>query len=231
MRIPESLINVIDLMIPPKCHICGDTLMTPERFLCARCAAALPRTLYHSRPGNPMEMRFAGRFPFERAAAHFFYTRDSALATLIHDFKYRNFPSLARRLGNIMGSEMARVGFLDDADCICPIPIHWSKLMRRGYNQTQHLARGIAETSGIAVSGDFIAARRHTTQTHLDPIARQKNTAGVFRLLHPERYAGKHIAILDDVCTTGATLTSAADTILAAAPTARISLLTLAATF
>lgn len=233
MKIPGISIftDILDLMIPPKCHICGDTLLKSEKFLCHKCAGSLPRTLYHSRKDNPMEMRFAGRFPFDRAAGHFFYTKDSSLASLIHDFKYRNFPSLARRLGNIMGTELKNIGFLNDIDVICPIPLHWTKRMRRGYNQTEYLALGISDATAIPVSEDLIVARMHTTQTHLDPIKRQQNTAGLFKLRNQGTYNGKHILILDDVCTTGATLTSAAEAILGAAPGAKISLLTLAVTF
>lgn len=229
--ITSIVTDILDLMIPPRCHICGDTLMRSEEFLCHRCASTLPRTLYHSRKDNPMEMRFAGRFPFRRAAGHFFYTRGSSLASLIHDFKYRNFPSLARRLGNIMGEELKNVGFLNDVDAICPIPMHWSKKMRRGYNQTEYLAAGISEITKIPVSNDLKAIKRHSTQTHLSPLERQQNTQGIFTLRNAEKYQGKHVILLDDVCTTGATLTSAADTIMAQAPGAEISLLTLAVTF
>lgn len=223
--------NIIDLLIPPKCHVCGETLLHSERFVCTQCCAALPRTMYHVRKDNPVEMRFAGKFPFRRASSHFFYTRSSALSTLIHDFKYRNFPSLARKLGSVMGDELTLAGFLNDIDYIMPLPIHWTRRLSRGYNQTEHIALGVSDISGIPVSTDLRTRRAHRTQTNLTPEQRLLNTQSLFTLKKPERYTGKHILLIDDVCTTGATLTSAANAILSANPHTDISLLTLACTF
>lgn len=177
-----------------------------------------------------MEMRFAGKVKFKRAASHFFYTRSSPLSGLIHDFKYRNFPSLARRLGQIMGEELARTGFLNDIDYILPLPIHWTRRLSRGYNQTEHLAQGISDATGITVSFDLIARRSHKTQTNLTPEQRRQNTSNLFYLRHAEKYAGKELVILDDVCTTGATLSSAASTVNVAAPGCTLTLLTLGCT-
>lgn len=225
------LLNIIDLLIPPKCHLCGDILLPEEQFICGPCAALLPRTHYHRVEGNPVEMRFAGKFPFERASGHFFYSRDSAVASLIQDFKYRNYPSLARRMGALMAEDLKLTGYFNDMDFIMPVPIHWYKKMRRGYNQTEYLARGLSDISGVGVSTDLVAVRGHKTQTGLTPEERIKNTTGIFKLRNAELYEGRHLLLIDDVCTTGSTLTSAADAVLVAAPGAKISLLTLACTF
>lgn len=175
-------------------------------------------------------MRFAGRFPFEKAASHFFYSPNSAMASLIHDFKYRDFPSLAKRLGVLIAEELNAIGWLNEIDIICPVPLHWWKHIRRGYNQSEHLARGIAQEADLTLSLELVARRHHPTQTLLDYDARQRNTMNLFSLHHPERYAGKRVLIVDDVCTTGATLGAAAEAFLKAQPEAKISLLTLAAT-
>lgn len=221
----------IDLLLPPKCHICGEVLLPSEKSVCGFCLQSLPRTRYHCRESNPVEMRFAGKFPFEEASSHFFYAPNSPLASLIHDFKYRNFPSVARYLGRTMGEELGMSGWLEGIDFILPVPLHWMKEIKRGYNQTRELALGISEASGIAVSRDLRAVRGHRTQTSLSHEERALNTQGIFRLRHPERYVGKRVLILDDVCTTGATLTSAAETVIAASPGVSVRLLTLAATF
>ena len=225
------LINIVDVLIPPRCHVCGEVLMPEERFICRPCLGRLPRTQYQHREGNPVEMRFAGKIPFERASGHFFYSRGSAVASLIHDFKYRNYPTLARQMGRLMAEDLFPSGFLNDLDCICPVPLHWIKRLQRGYNQTERIARGISDETGIKVSRDLVAARRHATQTGFTPEERVRNVEGIFILKNAEKYSGKHILLLDDVCTTGATLTSAADAILEAAPTSRLTLLALAATF
>lgn len=222
---------IFDIILPPTCHLCGTSLTESEEFVCKSCLNELPRTGYHKLEDNPVELRLAGRFPFERASSHFFYSPNTQFATLIHDFKYRGFPSIARSLGRLMARELWWSGWLNDIDFVCPVPLHWSKYLRRGYNQSEEIARGISEEAGIDLSLELRAKRSHRTQTSFSHIERQSNVKDIFTLRHAERYAGKTILIIDDVCTTGATLTSAAETILAAQPTARLVLLTLAATF
>lgn len=225
------LTALFDFIFPPVCHICGDKLHRTEQFLCHRCISELPRTRYHNMPDNPIEMRFSGKFPFERATSHFFYAPGNRVATLIHDFKYRSYPSLARHLGSIIGHELLTAGWLSDIDIICPIPLHWWKYTSRGYNQAEEIARGISRETAIDLSLELIATRPHKTQTSFSHSERLKNVKGIFRFDHSERYAGKTILLVDDVCTTGATLTSAAEAVLSAQPEAKIALLTLAATF
>ena len=221
---------ILDFLIPDRCHLCGSQLPEGVRGLCPLCAAGLERTGFHLKADNAMTMRLAGRVKFVRAAGHFYYTPDSPLAMLIHDFKYRGRPSLARRLGEIAGNELQGDGFLTDIDLLMPVPLHWLKRMRRGYNQAEEIALGIARSSGLRVSTDLKATRGHRSQTRMTHEERQHNTEGIFRLRHAERYAGLHIALIDDVCTTGSTLASAAQALLDAAPGARVSLPSLAVT-
>ena len=221
--------TILDFLLPPVCHICGDTLLEDEHFLCGRCEAGLTRTFYHLSPDNATAMKLAGLFPFTRATSHFFYTHHSKIATLIHDFKYRNYPSLATHLGSIMGSELMMAGYLSDIDLIMPLPIHWTKRLRRGYNQTEYLARGISKSTGIPVSLDLKCNKAHKSQTKYSSEARKALTDNIFTLRNPGRYHGKHLLIIDDVCTTGATITAAAQAILRDAPGATISIATLSA--
>lgn len=178
-----------------------------------------------------MVTRFAGVVPFVHATGHFFYSHDGEMARLIHDFKYRQFKGIAIELGALMGRELITTSFLADVDAIMPVPIHIWRRTHRGYNQSEEIARGISDVTGIPVITNLSAAKPHRTQTNLNRAKRLANTSGIFQLQHPEQLAGKHIVILDDVCTTGATLLSAAEATHGAAPTARISLLSLAVTF
>lgn len=228
---PGIISDIINFIYPPTCHLCNSRLAPHERYICTGCLSDMPRTHYHRRSDNQMEMRFAGIFPFSHAAGHFFYSRGSQLSQLIQDFKYRRFRGLAHRIGEVVGEELFATPFLADVDVIIPIPMHFFKKAKRGYNQTEELAAGLSEATGLPVSSDLRAFRPHRTQTRLSHDERRKNTRGIFRFDHPQRYAGKGILLLDDVCTTGATLTSAAETILAACPEARISLLTIGVTF
>lgn len=222
--------SLVDFLLPAECRLCCSPLPEGKEVVCPLCEAALPRTGYHAVADNPMSMRFAGRFPFVRAAGHFYYAHDTAMAYLIQDFKYNGAPSVARHFGRLMARELELSGFLDDIDVLLPVPLHWTRLMRRGYNQTECLARGLSDVTGIPLGTGLKARRSHKSQTRVSSTRRLVNAEGIFRLDYPEDFEGCHILLMDDVCTTGATLTAAADAVLAAAPTARISLLTLAVT-
>ena len=226
----QMLRTLIDFLVPAECRLCGMPLPPGDASICGLCTAGMPRTGYHMRPDNSMAMRFAGRFPFERAAGHFYYAPEAGISHLIQDFKYRGAESLARELGAMVANEIGIYSYFDNIDVIMPVPLHWTKLIRRGYNQTERLARGVSDVTGIPVSRDLKAFRPHRSQTRVSAEERLVNADGIFRLDHPESYAGKGILLMDDVCTTGATLTSAADAVLAGVPDARISILTLAVT-
>ncbi|MBD5370894.1 MAG: ComF family protein [Bacteroides sp.] len=274
---------MIDFLFPPRCPGCGRPIPSSSvtgnpssatgaarscsrRSLCGRiasippaicplCAASLPRTRYELNPDNPVALRLASLTPFHRAHSHFFYTPDSLLAALIHDFKYRFHPSTARYLGALMASDLAPHGYFADIDAILPIPIHWTRRLRRGYSQTRHLASGIlstllttsavptpafptspASTPAVPIISDALRAiRPHRTQTALTPAGRLQNTRSIFRLDRrllldalPSPSDTPHLLLLDDVCTTGATVASAAEAVLDAIPGACLTILTLA---
>ena len=224
--------HVIDYIFPRRCHLCGATLSSKEeRYVCMPCLSKLPRTLYHRRPGNPMEMRFAGLFPFERASGHFFYSSGSELSNLMQDLKYRHFRGLGRLLGKVVAKELLTTGFLNDIDFLIPVPMHVMKKARRGYNQTEEIARGISEISGIPVNRSLRASRPHKTQTALTLDQRRKNLRNVFSVKQDPALTDRHLLIIDDVCTTGTTLTAAAEALLDSMPRTKISLLTIGVTF
>lgn len=223
---------ILDFIFPRTCHLCGATLPGKEGgCVCAPCLAILPRTLYHRQSPNPMEMRFAGLFPFERAAGHFFYSSGSEVAQLIQDLKYRQFRGLARFMGETVGRELLSTGFLSDIDLIAPIPMHPLKRARRGYNQTEEIAEGLSQATGLPIANVLRVRRPHATQTSLTLEERKENLHGIFTLIPDRNLKDKHLLLLDDVCTTGATLSEAAETIHRENQRIRISMLTLGVTF
>lgn len=218
--------SILSVFFPELCHICGARLSEGEKGICAVCNEALPRTFFHQRPMNPMEQRISGLFPFERAAGLFFYSRESSVAQLVQDIKYRGFPRLAVRMGEIMASELLATGFFADIDYLVPVPLHFFKRLRRGYNQTEKLAQGVSRITGIPVSDSLKATRGHSTQTALSHSKRWKNMKGVFSLQDNSGLEGSHILLIDDICTTGATMISAASAISGALGSVKISALT-----
>lgn len=222
--------DLTDFLFPKRCHVCGRKLGSDSDWLCPLCVAELPRCRFHRIEGNAMERRFMGVFPYESVGAYCFYASGSEFAGLVHDFKYRGFKGLARWFGKTMAGELLASGFFGDADTVMPVPVHFLKRARRGYNQSAEIATGVAEVIGSRVSGDLIAMRPHKSQTKLSRTARIDNTEGVFRLRNAANYRGRHIVLIDDVCTTGSTLTACALAVLKAQPDARLTVLALGCT-
>ena len=221
--------DILSIIFPQRCHICKGHLGEHEKFICQKCVDTLPYTMYHRILFNPVEQRFAGIIRFERATSLLIYTRNSDAAKIIHDFKYREFPSLATLMGMIMAKELYTSGFFNDIDCIIPVPLHFVKRLKRGYNQSRMLAKGVASVIDCHVATNLYARRHHSTQTAKNRYERWQNTTDTFSVKRPHQLEGKHILLIDDVCTTGATLIAAAQAILKI-PNTKISILTLAAT-
>ena len=219
-----------DVALPRICPVCGHALDGDERWLCRKCLAALPRTRYEEVDFNTMEQHFAGKVPIERATAYFFYEKGSPYASILHDIKYRGVPHMGQWLTSRAVGDMARSHFFEGIDVVTAVPLHRSKLAHRGYNQSEYLARGIADALDINYLEALKAIRPHSTQTHKGAMERWQNIQGNYALNEKvaRQLAGKHILLVDDVITTGSTLTVCAS-LLKTIPGVTISLFTLAA--
>lgn len=222
--------SLADALFPACCEVCGRELVDGESLLCLHCRHEMPRTLYHRCTDSPLHQRLAlPGVPFERAASYFHYVRGNPYARLIQQSKYNSRPSIDLRLAADFARELAADGFFEGIDLLQPIPLHWLRRLRRGYNQAEIICRGISETTGIPIA-DNLRARRHSTQTRKSIAQRQANLRGVMQLTDGHEIGGKHILLVDDVVTTGATMLSAASALLSADPKPRVSMLALAST-
>lgn len=220
--------DVADLLMPRLCPVCGTVLSPHERDLCTKCLAELPRTQLHLRRNNVMEQLFAGKTPIERATGYFWYERDNRYSPILQSIKYRNRPMMGMRLAERFAREINADGFFSGIDAIIPIPLHSSKLAKRGYNQSEYIAKGMARATGLPAINAVAAALPHSTQTRKGIYARYLNTRGIFSLLNSEELEGKHVLVVDDVVTTGATLLSCAEMLHREVGDIKISLATLA---
>lgn len=228
-KIRQWLAAAADVAMPRVCPVCGKALDADELWLCRKCLTGLPRTRYEQIPFNTMEQLFAGKVPIERATAYFFYEKGSPYATILHDIKYRGIPAMGRWLTARAVTDMALSGFFDGIDVVTAVPLHRSKLAHRGYNQSEYLARGIADALNIPYLDTLKAVRPHATQTHKGALERWQNIQGNYALKNDaDRLAGKHILLVDDVVTTGSTLTVCANELLKI-PEAQVSVFSLAA--
>ena len=218
-----------DVVLPRTCPVCGRSLDGDEPWLCRRCMAELPRTHYERTDFNTMEQHFAGKVPIERATAYFFYEKGAPYSSILHDIKYHGTPLMGRWLTARAVTDMAGSGFFEGIDVVTAVPLHRSKLAHRGYNQSEYLARGITDALHIPYTEALKAVRPHSTQTHKNAMERWKNIQGNYALANDaDRLTGKHILLVDDVITTGSTLTACA-LLLKQIPDVKVSVFTLAA--
>ncbi|HBI59482.1 MAG TPA: amidophosphoribosyltransferase [Porphyromonadaceae bacterium] len=222
--------DLIGMVFPRVCEVCGQSLVHGEEYLCLGCFVGMPRTGIHCDAFNAVHQRLAGKTPVDRAASMYWYYRQSDYARLIHEAKYRGRPALARWLGQRYAAEIKPDRFFDGIDLLLPVPMHFLKRMFRGYNQAEAIARGVSVETGIPVGHNLVARRGHATQTRKDSYGRYLNSRGIYGVRRSEELSGRHLLVIDDVVTTGATLLACLDELHAAAPTATLSVLTLAAT-
>lgn len=217
-----------ELFFPRCCLVCGGRLLHGEKMLCVSCLAGLPRTGFHWQRENRVERNFWGKFPVERATSFLYYTKGGDVRRLLYELKYYGNKEVGEVMGRVMAAELLLSPFFEGVDLIIPIPLHRRKERQRGYNQSLCLAQGISAVTGIPVQADIMVRDRYTeTQTHKGQYERWENVQSLFRCSSPELLQDKHILLVDDVLTTGATIVSCADA-LQGVSGLRISALTLA---
>lgn len=222
--------DFVSVFIPPLCEVCGAVLTHGETVMCLRCRTAMPRTRQHLDDFNELHRRLGTHAPVDRAASYFYYQRGDVYTRLIHAAKYKSRPRVSFHLGECFARELMADGFFDGIDLLLPVPLHPSKLRRRGYNQTEVAARGISSATSIPVADNLVALRPHVSQTGLTPVERMANADGVYGVVRPTELDGRHLLVIDDVITTGSTLAACLERLHAAAPSATLSVLTLGLT-
>ena len=221
--------DIRDFFFPRTCVCCGKIMSSQEEGICFDCLSGLPCTGILNTPENEMERRFWGIFPIERATSMYYYSKGGNVASVLHGMKYYGRKRLCRTMGRIMATELQDSGFFDGIDYIVPVPLHKKRLRHRGYNQSEQLSIGLSSVTGIPVfSRGMIRTHNNTTQTHKSSFERWQNTGGLFALSDDSAaLESKHILIVDDVLTTGATISSCID-VLKEIRGIRISVATLA---
>lgn len=197
-------------------------------MLCINCLNDLPETGFHLLKDNPVHHLLTGRVELEAAAACYFFHKGSVLQNIIHQFKYKGRKDLAVFMGNRMGEMLIDSVYFEEMDCIVPVPLYDLKEKKRGYNQAELLGRGIGEFLSVPVITDAVKRSFQTnTQTRLDRQDRWQNVKTAFKVEKPEKLEGRHILLVDDVITTGATIEACAEALAVISGT-RFSMVTLA---
>ena len=201
--------RLFDFIAPRTCVMCGRRLFADEEMLCNVCRLTMNRTHFAKEPyDNEMAQLFWHKLPIERAAALFYYTSESG-AEPIYKFKYYGREDVAEYLGELAAQEFMKHGFFDGIDIIVPMPLAKNRQRMRGYNQCEAIAKGVSRVTGIGVESSLLTRKRfERSNTRLSREDRIENVENAFTLNDVEALKGKHVLIIDDVITTGATVVS-----------------------
>lgn len=222
------LSDFLELFHPKSCLTCSVSLAKGEEWICTACFYDLPQAAYHQVLDNTIAQKFYGKVSFRYALAMYKFRKKGKVQMLLYNLKYKHKPAIAGWLGRRYGSMLKEVCAGENFDLIVPVPLHSSKLRRRGYNQSDYFAQGLAEMLCIPWTNECLSRVRATsTQTKKNQLERFENVEGAFRVTASEVIDDKRILLVDDVITTGATL-EACSTALLAAGSREISVATIA---
>jgi ComF family protein len=206
-----ALINdFLSLIYPRHCEACSNTLFKHELFICNHCKLNLPKSNYHLNTDNELNKLFSARIPLANTFCFYLYEKSGKIQKLLHAIKYQNQKELGEYLGALYGEDLLKNKSLLDIDLIIPIPLHKNKLKTRGYNQSEWFARGLSKSLKIELETANMERITDTaTQTNKKKYERWENVEGIFKIHHAETLQNKHILVVDDVITTGATIEAA----------------------
>lgn len=209
--------NFLGLFFPSLCLICESKLTDQEEHICIKCLNLIPKTNYHLQAENRLEDFFAGRFPFQRITAYAYFVKEGSIQKLIHELKYNHNPQLGQYIGKLCGHNLKDSDFISNIDYLVPVPLHKKRQRKRGYNQSLEICKGISAITQIPIeTSTLIRSVNNKSQTNYKRMKRWQNVENIFQLTNTSIFTDKHIALVDDIVTTGSTIEACAKTILTA---------------
>ena len=224
----QYLGDFLALLFPDLCNACNTPLFHGEKQICTQCLHDLPYTDFHLYAHNTVAKLFWGRMPCNAAMAMLYFRKGSRVQNLIHRLKYKDQTELGFVLGGLLSERLLASSFYLPADIVIPVPLHPKRERSRGYNQAAFIAQGIASSLHVPLNIKLLIRNKATgTQTKKNRYSRFENMKSVFHVPNAAAILGKHIILVDDVITTGATL-EACGQVLLAAGASKISIVALA---
>ncbi|GGG91459.1 amidophosphoribosyltransferase [Polaribacter pacificus] len=211
----KSLKGFFQLFYPNLCVCCQLELFNNEQILCSTCRHDLPIICYKDFKKNKITNVFAGKIPLEMAISFLYFHKDGKSQQLIHHLKYKDRQEIGSFIGEWFGSQLKASNQLDTIDCIVPVPLHPKKRKQRGYNQLTKFGLALEKQLNIPYTPDIlIRTSSRKTQTFKERFERFENTHTIFKLKNTTSFKNKHVLLIDDVLTTGATLESCCKALL-----------------
>ena len=189
--------------------------MKDEETVCLSCLYLLPKTHYENNPENPLAQTYWGQVDFHAVTAEYFFSKTGKVQHLLHQLKYQGNKDAGYFLGQQLGESIRNAEPFQGIDYLVPIPLHPKKEHLRGYNQSFVIAQGVEEKTGIPINKGVLIRKVYTsTQTRKSREERWDNVKEIFDVIDAEVFVSKHVLLIDDVLTTGATLMAAGSTLL-----------------
>ena len=220
--------DFVRLIFPSRCYACGKSMISGEEMICTGCYFNLPRTNFHLYDDNPVSRIFWCRANLYSATSFLFFNKGGNVQKLMHQLKYQSRTEIGIFLGQLFGNELKKSPLFQNVNIILPVPLHTKKLRTRGFNQSEIISQGICQSMDTKLCNEILLRKVFTsTQTKKSRYSRWENVAGKFEIKNPDIIEGKHLLLVDDVLTTGATIEACAEEILKV-PNVKLSVATLA---
>ncbi len=217
---------ILEIFFPTTCVSCGKSVPTQDELFCAHCALGIDFTVYQDPANNEMTRRLIAMQPLRYAVAMLYFVRNSPIQELMHKIKYHQRSELAKRIAETFAEFIKNKLPMSEIDCVTCVPLHAEKKRKRGFNQSEILARTIADLTGVRFANFLTRTHLTETQTHFGRMERLDNQK---ESLHCNKTVGRvrHLLLIDDVLTTGATIETCSDALLTTNPQLQISVATL----
>lgn len=199
--------DFIALIYPRHCVACESSLYKHEEQVCNYCFINLPKTNFHESDKNLVDILFYGRTPVKFASSFYLFTKKGGIQKILHSIKYKQNKKLAVLVGQWFANDLKNEPLINTADFIVPVPLHSKKMKARGFNQSEEFGKGLANGLKVPLNTSVLMRLGFTdTQTKKSKYERWENVEDKFELTNVEEFRNKHIIIVDDVITTGATI-------------------------